>query len=118
MRSYLGKLCLFLALTGSVGCQRLSRRDLIIQGAVAVTLAADMVSTMHVTDMCREANPVIGRCGERVPVAVFFPLVLVAHTVLTATIPEGTWRTGFQSMTVGVEGHAAFRNTMVRMRRD
>lgn len=102
-----------LALMLTSGCTRYPKADALFEGGVVASMAADMATTYTATRWCTEANPIIGHCGDRMPVAVYFPLVAAVHLGISYLIPPGRWRTGFQALIIGVEGHAAFRNTMI-----
>jgi hypothetical protein len=78
-----------------------------------LAIAADMATTFTTVDHCGETNPVIGRCGGRVPVTVFFPLVMLVHVGVSVLLPHGWWRTTFQGLTAGGEAHAAYINYVV-----
>lgn len=108
-RSMRAAFALFLAM----GCSHYSKGDVMLEGGVALAMTADMVTTYTATKWCTEANPIIGQCGGRIPVGIYFPLVLAAHVGLSYLIPAGRWRTTFQAVVIGTEGHAAFRNTLV-----
>lgn len=54
-------------------CGGVAYRDVALQGAFTTALVADALQTQVITARCTEANPVIGRCGELVPLDVYFP---------------------------------------------
>lgn len=59
---------------------------------------------------CGESNPVLGPCGDRVPVDVYVPAALLLHTGASFLIPHGKWRTAFQALTVGFEAAVIYGN--------
>jgi hypothetical protein len=56
-----------------------------------------------ITSNCNEANPILGECGNRVSVGVYFPIALALHAVVSAILPSGWMRTSWQAVTAGVE---------------
>jgi hypothetical protein len=97
---------LILALTS---CDGWRKRDTALELAFFGTTAIDWRQTTTITTDCAESNPMIGRCGDTVPPNIYFPLALVAHAVVAACLPP-TWRTVFQSFTIGLEAGTIFSN--------
>ncbi len=52
---------------------------------------------------CAELNPIVGRCGDRVPLAVYVPVGLVLHAAIAWALPPRL-RNLFQIASLGVEG--------------
>ena len=98
------------SLFATAGCHHWTRGDTLAEAAVGATLAVDFYQTMRGVEVCREANPVIGPCGERLPPGLFFPLVGVAHAVIAGVLPHGSWRRGFQATTAGAEAATVWSN--------
>lgn len=61
-------------------------------------------------DRCGESNPIVGPCGDRLPVGVYVPVVLLLHTGAAHAIPHGRWRTAFQTLTLGFEAAIIYGN--------
>lgn len=97
-------LCLVLA-----SCARWTTGDTVLQAAVITTTAIDWQQTVWITDECREINPVIGRCGENIPVHVYFPVVIVASTAIAVVLPK-RWRNMFQAFVLGMEATTTYSN--------
>jgi hypothetical protein len=60
--------------------------------------------------VCREANPIIGECGQRVAPGLFFPLTGVVHAIAAGLLPHGEWRRGFQMLSAGAEATTIWTN--------
>jgi hypothetical protein len=65
-------------------------------------LVADWHQTQDIVANCQELNPVIGQCGERVPVNVYFPVVILGNLALGAILGKWWWATimGAEAATV------------------
>jgi hypothetical protein len=82
--------------------------------ALAVTSTATLMADWHQTrstivPACREWNPVIGECGQRVHPDLYFGVVVVANLALAHVLGStlrGTWLAGL----TGVQGHTVFSN--------
>ncbi len=86
-----------------------SRTDTVLEATFGATLAADYLQTRQVTADGKEGNPVMGHRGERMPPAVYFPAVAVAHVAAARCMPR-PWRTIFQAFTVGWQVDAIHTN--------
>jgi hypothetical protein len=98
------------------GCQQWTRRDTALEVAFFTASTLDWQQTMDITASCNEVNPVLGSCGQRIPVGMYFPLVLAAHAALAAVLPP-SWRGTFQGFTVGVETATTYWNGRTMPRR-
>jgi hypothetical protein len=82
------------------------------RAALAVTsttfLAADWAQTANITRDCSELNPVLGRCGERVPVHLYFPTIIVGHLALAVLLPE--WSETILGGMAGAEAATVWSN--------
>ncbi len=96
-------------LTSSARADEWNAVDLAGQGAVYSVLAADMVQTLDLTRDCLEFNPVMGSCGQRVPVIPYFVGVAAAHTALAHVLPR-KWRRVSQGVIVAVQSVTVARN--------
>ncbi|HEU4614182.1 MAG TPA: hypothetical protein VFS15_18940 [Kofleriaceae bacterium] len=101
-------LCLVLA-----GCARWATEDTVLQAAVVTTTAIDWQQTVWITNECREINPVIGQCGENIPVHAYFPVVIVVSTAIAVVLPK-RWRNVFQAFVLGMEAATTYSNYRVR----
>jgi hypothetical protein len=103
------KLIAALALTSACASWRPSHYA--AEGAfVAVTLL-DWSQTRGITHDCIESNPIIGKCGERAPLAFYFPVTLALHWAVSALLParaRGWW----QGVSLGVESEVVVTNWM------
>jgi hypothetical protein len=79
------------------------RSDVALEAVFLGALAADWSQSGKYVDGCREANPVIGSCGERMPLAGYILITAALHLVVTHVLPTGTWRTAWLGLTAGVE---------------
>jgi hypothetical protein len=69
-------------------------------GAVIVDAWQSSHSAIH---ECTESNPILGPCGDRVPLSVYVPAIMILHAAISHAIPTGRYRTLFQAMTLGLE---------------
>jgi hypothetical protein len=93
-----------------VGCESWTHRDTALEAAFFAATTVDWQQTQDITADCGEVNPVLGPCGQRVPVGVYFPLVLAAHAAISSLLPP-SWRTTFQAFTLGTEISTTYWNT-------
>lgn len=103
---------LALALTGCAHGRGWTRADTAAQVAFAAELALDAAQTMStITPNCMEANPVIGECGEYVPVPLYMGAVLAVELVVARNLPPAArrWVEGFL---LGLEGGVVVDNHM------
>ena len=101
------------ALLMATGCGHLGQvraHDVALETGMAIVVAVDAHQTMAFTGSCLELNPVIGRCGDNVPVPLYFLGALALHATVSLLLPD-RWRTGFQALTLGVQTHAVYRNS-------
>ncbi len=107
-------LILALASTGCAGTfgQGWKRSDTAAHSAFAAELIADGAQTMtYVTPACIERNPVIGKCGDRLPIPLYIPIVFALGLVSTAAIPP-RWRPIVEGILLGYEGGIVYTNQM------
>jgi hypothetical protein len=55
--------------------QNWRKRDQAIEGSTTI----DWVQSIHIVDDCKEGNPIIGACGERLHPNIYFPIVLLTQ---------------------------------------
>ena len=104
---------LLLAMTLLVGCagpNRWTRSDVIMESTFVAATVVDGLQSVAITDGCREQNPILGRCGDRVPLGVYIPVTVLLHIGLTWLIPHGTWRTAFLGLSDGLELDTVYAN--------
>lgn len=101
------KLLAMLLLT--VGCG-MTTPEVITQGAVVASLAADYYQTRHITAACQEVNPIIGKCGQGMPPEMYFTLSAGLHTATVWALPQGSWRLLAQLSLLLVEGAVVYHN--------
>lgn len=97
----------------STGKRKWTGQDIALEtGFVGATLL-DTESTYWASRMpyheCGESNPITGPCGDRVPLAVYTPVVLVGHAVAAHYLPR-PYRTLFQALTLGFESAVVYGN--------
>jgi hypothetical protein len=91
-------------------CGGWTKRDTLGELSYVTVATMDWQQTRTITQDCDETNPIIGRCGQNVPMDVYFPVTTVAHVLVSAVLPKGWWRTSWQSLTVGVEVSTVWSN--------
>lgn len=92
------------------GCGAWSAGNLAMEGTYVASMAVDWDQTVGITRHCVEVNPIIGRCGQRVPPWVYFPLAVFLHVGVAGAL-RGEYRTAFQGTTLGIELATIFWNT-------
>lgn len=101
---------LVLAAALSLGaCHQWSPMNTVAESAFAVEIAIDASQTRFITKDCNEINPIVGKCGQRVPFYVYLPLAFLTHWAIAAALPP-SWRPWFQAVTAGVEGTVVYDN--------
>lgn len=92
----------------SSGCTHTQRAAALSVASTAL-LVADWQQTTDVHMTCTEENPIIGKCGERVPVNVYFPVVIGAHLAVGMLLPK-RWREIWFATVAGAEGSTVWSN--------
>ena len=77
-------------------------KDTVLEAAWIATIAIDRHQTMTITGNCNESNPVMGPCGAGLPPAIYFPITLALHAIVSRALPQ-PWRLLFQAFTLGLE---------------
>ena len=86
------------------------KRDTVLEvGLVGVT-AVDWYQTRDITRHCSEINPIIGECGRRVNMHVYFVGTIILEMV-TARLISKDWRSVLHGAWLGVEGATVYDNT-------
>jgi hypothetical protein len=92
------------------GCVDWSRRDTAREVAFFAVTTIDWHQTQSIAAGCMELNPILGPCGDRVSVGIYFPFMLIAHVTAAAALPRD-WRPSFQAFTIGMESATVVINT-------
>lgn len=69
----------------------------------------DWHQTKDIIKNCDEINPIIGKCGQRVNMHVYFVGVL-AIEMITARLMSQNWRSTFHGAWIGVEAATVYDN--------
>jgi hypothetical protein len=94
-----------------------SRANTALEATFLAELAVDGAQTeAWILPGCTETNPIVGRCGERVPVPLYLAGAAVLHVAVAWLLP-GRARDAWQAITIGVEGHVVLQNALVHARR-
>lgn len=83
--------------------------DTMLQAGVGVGMLLDYLQTRQITKAGHEANPIIGKRGERVPPELYFPATFVASLVAAKLLPP-EWRHALQGGLIGMQGATVARN--------
>lgn len=86
-------------------CGGMQHRDAMLEAAYFGATFLDMKQTEVIVQRgngWEEANPIIGPNAEHMEPAAYFPLTMALHLAITAAIPNGHWRTAWQSFTLGI----------------
>jgi hypothetical protein len=104
-----------LVLAAALGCNNWTHKDTALEAAFFVATTLDWQQTAEITSMCDEINPIMGACGQRIPVGVYFPVLLMAHAAIASVLPP-SWRSTFQGLTVGMEATTTYWNNHTGIR--
>lgn len=77
-------------------------RDTLAESALFAVTIYDWNQTVAITRNCSESNPIIGACGEKVNMHLYFTTVLLSEMVISRLLPQ-EWRSVFQSAWIGAE---------------
>lgn len=80
-----------------------------LAGVSTAAITVDWAQTRTYTPRCIETNPIIGRCGQRIPPDVYFPLAAAAN--LATGMALGKYGPAFWAFVAGVELTTAYFNT-------
>lgn len=92
------------------GARSWSRSDIVLEATFAAATLVDGLQSRSIVAECREANPVIGECGDRLPLAIYIPLSALLHAAITGAIPHGTGRTVWLGVSAGAELDTVYSN--------
>lgn len=79
--------------------------------ASTTLLIADWHQTTKIVEECRELNPIIGECGERVSPDLYFLTTIAAHLAVGVLLPEH-WRDVWFGTIAGAEASIVWSNTV------
>lgn len=96
-----------IALALVAGCGWTTRQAA-LGAASTVLLAADWAQTQTITSSCREANPVLGPCGQHFPVNIYFPMVIAGSLLFGHAL--GDLKEVLFSGIAGAEGFVVWSN--------
>jgi hypothetical protein len=100
---------LILVLPLLLACSPWTKQDTLLEiGAIGAT-SLDWYQTEQITRDCAETNPVLGLCGQRVPVNVYMPASMVVHAAVAWLLPA-PWRTIWQAAMLGAETSTVWEN--------
>ena len=81
-------LLLMVALTGCAAGRGWTAANTAMELGFVGEVAVDTYQTeRYILPTCAELNPLVGRCGERVPLAVYVPVGLVLHAAIAWALP-------------------------------
>lgn len=98
-----------LALALISGCLSPSQRTTALALAAVGTTTVDWVQSRGYVRGCTEQNPILGPCGERVNVDVYFATVIIGTLALGAALGDD-WADVLFAGVAGVEGATVWRN--------
>lgn len=75
----------------------------------AAEAAIDWHQSLDIVATCNEINPIIGECGQRVPLAVYLPAVVLGEVLIAYSLPP-KWRKLFEGFALGLETHTIWSN--------
>lgn len=88
-----------------------SKKDAIGQAAVLAITTVDWWQTHQITDNCTEVNPIIGKCGQRMDVDLYFMGVMMISVIVADRLPPH-WRDVFQGAWIGAEAATVINNAL------
>ena len=99
-----------LTLAGCCGPRRWTTSDIVLESSFAVMTTIDGLQSRKFVDSCREQNPIIGNCGQRVPLALYIPVSELVHFAIAYAFHHGTGRTIYLGVTDGAELDTIYAN--------
>jgi hypothetical protein len=116
MRMLLVVVSLVCCLASSAEAEEWTASDTAFESAFVALLAADYLQTRQITACgrdpeCgqRESNPIMGHGGERVPPAVYFATIGLAHVAAVRLTPK-KYRPVLHLLSIGVQTMAVAKN--------
>lgn len=102
----------FLLLTCLVGCANYSTADKVVTGTFVASIAVDWYQTNEALDNCDsyyEANPILGKCGEKVPTYIYFPVTTALILTGSHFLPQ-KWRSAALGLITGFQANTVYHN--------
>ncbi len=93
------------------GCFSPSQRTDVLAFTSTALIAADWAQTRGIAANCRESNPFIGECGQRVPVDLWFPLGMAANLLVGYALGEVWGQVWFGAVT-GAQASTVVHNAL------
>lgn len=100
------RLALFSALAGCLAPAQ--RTTALALTATSITIL-DWHQTRDITNHCAELNPLLGPCGDRFPVDLYFPIALAGTLILGAAL-GGQWGDAVLAGVTGAELSTVWAN--------
>lgn len=101
---------LILALVLMVGCGKpWTTTNKVLMTSTFTMIMTDFAQTTEIVNDCAEMNPIIGPCGERVHIMIYFPVVITAIAVMTDTLPP-RWRNYLLGTLTVTQSYNTYRN--------
>lgn len=94
--------CVSAALVTGCCTVRQHKLEFATETTVLAFMAIDGLETSAIAAHCAETNPIIGPCGQRVPVTFYFPFIMAAHGASTFVMPQ-KYRPWWISAALGLE---------------
>lgn len=87
-------------------------QDVAWEAGFAGLVAVDIQQTkwMLRTNWGEESNPIYGKHPNNAKLNTVMIGVPLAHAAISALLPAGNWRRGWQCLTFGVEAHTVYRS--------
>jgi hypothetical protein len=89
-----------------------SKVDYSLEGAFVLETVYDGIQSRAIVAKCFETNPIIGDCGNRVPLGVYIPLSIIVQAGVAAFLPSDL-RTAWLGLTTGAEADVVYTNMVV-----
>ena len=83
--------------------------DTALQAGVGLSMLLDYLQTRQIVRDGHEANPIIGKHGERVRPEIYFPAAFLASALAAKMLPP-EWRNALQGGLIGMQGATVARN--------
>jgi hypothetical protein len=92
-----------------------SNYDTASETVFALSLGADMSTTVYNGEACREINPILGRCPDRAHIFAYGMTTLALHAAIARVLPQ-PYRGAWQFFWIGTESVTVVGNLRVGAR--
>jgi hypothetical protein len=92
------------------GCSNWRARDTVLETTLIGLTVVDWHQTKDITARCSEINPIIGECGQRMNMHVYFVSV-IALEMIVGRLLSPSWRSVLHGAWIGAEGATVWDNT-------